>query len=281
MEMEKVTYAEAIISLAKKNGIEIIYDGPNTVPVQQDNSKDLYKELYTRVAGSFRYVLTSTEQGEFAREYLESRGITKEIAEQFNLGYAPSNRKWLKTFLLSKNYSNEFLLESGLFSKKYPDIAFFSDRLMFPICDRMGNVVAFGGRILRGEGPKYLNSSDLIQYKKGETLFAFNHAKQTIREKKSVILCEGYMDVIAYHQAGLTNAVAPLGTALTHDQLKLIHSFADTIYLSFDSDEAGQKATWKAILMARAADFSVKIVRLEGGKDPAEILTQLDRKSVV
>ena len=190
------------------------------------------------------------------------------------MGYSPSDRTWLKKFLLSKNYSNEFLNESGLFSKKYPDIAFFSDRLMFPIFNRKNQVVAFGGRILHGEGPKYLNSGEMIQYKKGETLYAFNFAKETIRKEKSVIFCEGYMDVIAYHQAGITNAVAPLGTALTEGQVKLISSFVDTVYLSLDSDDAGQNATYKAILLCRKLDLPVKVIKLEGGKDPSEILNK-------
>lgn len=280
MEMEKVTYPEAITALAKKSGIEIIYDGNDVDYVPEDNKKDQYKELYTRVAGSFRYLLTSTEQCQEVREYLASRGINEETAEKFKLGYAPRDRFWLKNFLRKKNYSDEFLNESGLFSKKNLDVAFFSDRLMFPICDRMGNVVAFSGRILHGDGPKYINSSDLIQYKKGETLFGFHLAKQSIRLQKAAILCEGNMDVIAYHQAGITWAVAPLGTALTEDQLKILQPLIDTVYISFDSDGAGQKATWKAILMAQKLNLSVRIIRLSGGKDPAEILLNLGAENL-
>lgn len=280
MEVEKVTYSEAILALAKKTGVEVIYDG-NTVDYKpEDNKKDQYKELYTRVAGSFRYLLTSTEQCKDVREYLSGRGINEETAEKFKLGYAPRDRFWLKNFLRKKNYSDEFLNESGLFSKKNPEVAFFSDRLMFPICDRMGNVVAFSGRILHGDGPKYINSSDLIQYKKGETLFGFHLAKQSIRQQKAAILCEGNMDVIAYHQAGITWATAPLGTALTEDQLKILQPLADELYLSFDGDGAGQKATWRAILMARRFNFTVRIIKLTGGKDPAEILLNLGAENL-
>ena len=146
---------------------------------------------------------------------------------------------------------------------------------MFPIFDRRGQAVAFGGRFLRGDpekSPKYLNSGDLIQYQKGETLYAFNFAKNSIRENKKVIFCEGYMDCIAYHQCGITYAVAPLGTALTDDQIKIVRGFADTILLSFDSDGAGQKATWRAILMCRRQGLTVKIIRLHNAKDPAEIM---------
>ena len=195
-----------------------------------------------------------------------------ETITKFKLGYAPADRRWLKDFLRKKNFSDDFLAKSGLFSRNYPDTAFFSDRLMFPIFDRRGQCVAMGGRLLRGEGPKYLNSGDLIQYQKGETLYAFNFAKNAIRQEKKVIFCEGYMDCIAYHQCGIEYAVAPLGTALTEDQVKLIQGFVDTVLLSFDSDGAGQKATWKAILMCRRHGLTVKVIRLKGGKDPAEIM---------
>lgn len=275
MEMEKMSFSEAVMALAKKCGVTVEYEeGAALSTAPEDNKKDLYKDLYTRVAGSFHYLLTSTKEGEAALKYLKGRGVSEDIAEKFMLGYAPADRHWLRKFLKGKNYSDEFLDESGLFSKKYRDISFFSNRLMFPICDKAGKVVAFSGRILGGEGPKYLNSGDLIQYKKGETLFAFNLAKQSIRTNKSVIICEGNMDVVAYHQAGLTWAVAPLGTALTEEQLRMLRPFADTVYLSFDNDAAGIKATNKAILLTRKLDFNVRIVNLAGGKDPSEILNE-------
>ena len=276
MEMEKVRFPEAVKILAKKFNVEVKYSN-NFVPKadKPDNSKELYIDLYNRVADMFHYGLLKTDAGKFALEYITKRGISMETIEKFKLGYSPADRSWLKRFLKSKNFSDEFLAKSGLFSKKYPDIAFFSDRLMFPIFDRRGQAVAFGGRFLRGDpekSPKYLNSGDLIQYQKGETLYAFNFAKNSIRENKKVIFCEGYMDCIAYHQCGITYAVAPLGTALTDDQIKIVRGFADTILLSFDSDGAGQKATWRAILMCRRQGLTVKIIRLHNAKDPAEIM---------
>ncbi|MCR4713271.1 MAG: DNA primase [Treponemataceae bacterium] len=281
MEMEKMSFSEAVLTLAKKYGVQVEYEEGSVVPQDTDiNKKELFKDLYTRVAGSFHYCLTSTKEGERALSYLKNRGVTDDIAEKFMLGYAPADRKWLRKFLKSKSYSDEFLDESGLFSKKYRDISFFSNRLMFPICDKNGKVVAFSGRILEGDGPKYINSGDLIQYKKGETLFAFHLAKQSIRKNKAVIICEGNMDVIAYHQADLTWAVAPLGTALTEEQLKILKPFADTVYLSFDNDAAGIKATRKAILMTRRLDFSVRIVKLSGGKDPSEILNEFGKETL-
>jgi len=274
MEMEKVGFANAVHFLAKKCGAEIIYDDGFSGEVQNEaeNKKEQYIDLYKRVSGTYHFFLTSSDMGKPVLEYLKKRGVTEESIAEFQLGFSPADRYWLKNFLKSKNYSAAFLEGSGLFSKKYPDMSFFSNRLMFPICDRRGRVVAFGARLLEGDGPKYINSGDLVQYKKGETLYAFNLAKQHIRTKKAVIICEGYMDVIAYHQAGFKHAVAPLGTALTQEQIHMLRSFADTFYLSFDADEAGQKAAYKAILLCRKNDISVKIIVMEGGKDPAEIL---------
>lgn len=272
MEMEKVSFTEAVLFLAKKSGVEVIYDSGNFPAVEEENPKEQYIDLYGRVSGTYHFFLTSSDMGKAALQYLKQRGVSDESIKDFQLGYSPADRYWLKNFLKSKNYSDEFLAGSGLLSKKYPDMSFFSNRLMFPIWDRRGRVIAFGARLLEGEGPKYINSGELLQYKKGETLYAFNLAKQHIRSSKSVILCEGYMDVIAYHQAGIKNAVAPLGTALTQEQVHVLASFADTFYLSFDSDQAGQTATYKAILLCRKNNISVKIIILSEGKDPAEIL---------
>lgn len=278
MNMEKLSYPESVEFLAKRAGVRLSYtDGGSETQRTDSNAKlkDEYKNLYTRVAGSFHYMLTQTEGGKFALDYICKRGITAETIEKFKLGYSPADRKWLRKFLESKNYTKDFLDNSGLFSKKYPEFAFFSDRLMFPIFDRKGDVVAMGGRFLRGDAsksPKYLNSGDLIQYHKGETLYAFNFARQAVREKKAVIFCEGYMDCIAYHQCGIEWAVAPLGTALTEEQVRMVKPFVETVYLSFDADGAGQNATKRAILMCRRMDITVKVIRLHGGKDPAEIM---------
>lgn len=276
-DMEKISFAESVELLAKKAGVRLNYSAG--AAVHKDDSalklKDEYKNLYTRVAGTFHYLLMETQAGKFALDYVKRRGLTKETLEKFKIGYSPADRKWLRQFLAKKNYTDAFLDNSGLFSKKHPDSAFFSDRLMFPIFDREGDVVAMGGRFLRGDAeksPKYLNSGDLIQYKKGSTLYAFNFAKASVREKKKVIFCEGYMDCIAYHQCGLTWAVAPLGTSLTDEQILLVKNFAEEIFLSFDSDGAGQKATRRAILMCRRHGIPARVIQIEGGKDPAEIM---------
>ena len=272
MEMEKLSFIEAVEALAKRAGIPVVYAEGSYQASSEDTFKETLLELYERVSGTFHYFLLNTSEGAAALRYLEGRSVSREMIDQFKLGYAPSNRRWLFKFLQTKGYSADFLARSGLFSKNYPEVSFFSGRIMFPICNRHGQPVAFGGRLVEGEGPKYLNTGDLPQYKKGETLFAFSQAIAQIRKEKTVIFCEGYMDVIAFHQAGITNAVAPLGTALTEEQVKLIQSFADTVILSFDSDFAGQQATYKAIKLCRLGHLQVRVLRIRDGKDPAEIL---------
>lgn len=280
MEMEQISYHEAVVSVAKRIGIPVKYkDGENHNSQNIKKTEDIEKNitLYERVASLFHYFLLETEQGKKAREYIAKRGLSDDIIKKFKLGYAPADRKWLRKFLKSKNFSDEFLNKSGLFSQKYPDYSFFSDRLMFPIFNRKGQVVAFGGRILPPANEserKYLNSGDLLQFKKRETLFGFNFAKNSIRQKKKIIFCEGNMDVIAYHQCGLDFAVATLGTALTIEHIKMIQGFVSDgeVYLSFDSDGAGENATWKAIKLCRENNLTVRIIRLKGGKDPSEIL---------
>ena len=272
MEMEKLSFVEAILALAKKNNIEVIYEGNADFVPQKDSTSDAYKELYMRVSGSFHYFLTQREEGSFAKNYLLQRGFTEQSIKNFQLGYAPRNRKWIKTFLRQKHYSDAFINDSGLVSTKYPDYSFFANRLMFPIHNKNGDVVAFSARLLEGEGPKYINSRESSIYKKREELYGFFQAKKRIRTEKKILLCEGNFDVIAFHQAGIDYAVASLGTALTEEQIDLFSRFVDTVFLFYDDDLAGQKACQKAIFMLRKKDLTVKIILPDAGKDPAEIL---------
>jgi DNA primase len=276
MEMDKLSFPEAIETLAKRLGIEIAYE--NSGLPQQDGGKNArleeLAELYRRVAGTFHHFLMEKSEGTAAKQYIISRGISKEMIDRFRLGYAPADRTWLYKFLSGKGYSESFLTSSGLFSKNNSRSAFFSDRLVFPIADRQGRTVAFGGRILSGDGPKYLNSGESDGYKKRETLFAVDLALPEIRKTKEAYIAEGYMDVIALHQAGIANAVAPLGTAFTEDQAKLLRRWAERIYLIFDTDEAGQNAVVKAIMTCRKNGIDSFVVTMEdaGLKDPADIL---------
>jgi DNA primase len=284
MEMDKISYPDAIEHLAGKFGIELVYEkgaeGEGAGREAERSRRDQLFELYRRTAVSFRHFLLEKPDGKPALDYLLSRKISAQMIERFNLGYAPANRDWLYQFLLGKGYSEEFLDESGLFSSNYRGKAFFSDRLMFPIADKQGRVTAFGGRALPGarqsdgtEPPKYINSRETGVYKKGQTLFALDLALPEIRRSKTVYLAEGYMDVIALHQAGVTNAVASCGTAFTDEQARLLRNWADTAILVFDADEAGQKAASRAIITCRKNGLGCSL-SLPGGeqKDPADIL---------
>jgi len=287
MEMDKISFPDAVKNLARKFGIEIVYE--KSAEGEGDKEDDEYSrreqlfELYRRTAGSFQHFLLKKPEGKPALDYLLSRKISAQMIERFNLGYAPANRDWLYQFLQSKGYSEDFLAGSGLFSDNYKGKAFFSDRLMFPIADRRGRVVAFGGRALPGamqsdgnEPPKYINSRETGAYKKSQVLFGLDLALPEIRRSKTVYLAEGYMDVIALHQGGVTNAVASCGTAFTDEQARLLRNWADSARLVFDTDEAGQKAASKGIITCRknGLDCYLVVQNAEEGdqKDPADIL---------
>jgi DNA primase len=285
MEQEKLSFPEAVELLAKRLGVPIVYEqgkgqqDPGALSRMQDLEQKT--ELYRRVAGSFHYLLMQGAEGAKTKHYVLSRGLSVETLERFCLGYAPVDRRWLFQFLSKKGYSEAFLASSGLFSSKYPRSSFFSGRLMFPISDRQGRSIAFGGRLIAGEGPKYLNSPESDLYKKGQTLFALDHALSTIRNTQAVYIAEGYMDVIALHQAGIANAVAPLGTAFTDEQAQVLRRWAERVYLFFDADAAGRQAALKAILTCRRNGLAAEVVvpghnlGPEGVyKDPADILKE-------
>ncbi|UZW04761.1 DNA primase, partial [Treponema pallidum] len=270
MEIEKIDFHEAAVRLAKRAGIEMSFEDGVHAPSAHASFTMQLCEVYQRIAETFHHVLMHTAQGARARAYLASRKVTDDSIRTFKLGYAPPDPVWLFQFLRHKGYSPEFLARSGLFAKKSERIAVFSDRIMYPIADRYGQVIAFGARALGTAPAKYLNTADMPQYKKGEHLFAFHCALSQMRKTRAAIICEGYMDVIAFHQAQLTYAVAPLGALLTKSQARLMRSFVDRIYMCFDADGAGRAATYKAILLCRSLGFEVRIVELNGGTDPAE-----------
>ncbi|MCX7025705.1 MAG: DNA primase [Spirochaetes bacterium] len=274
MELEKFSFKEAVEHLAERFGIPIEYEGAGedqAADAVARQKADLY-HLYERLTKTFRFFLIEHESGQKAREYLASRGVNDEMSTSFGLGYTPRDRSWLYDFLGSKGYSADFLAQSGLFSRNNPHNAFFSGRLMFPIADMHGKVVAFGGRILEGDGPKYINSPETPIFSKQAILYGYSVAAPAIRSSKQAIICEGYMDVLAYHRAGLANAVAPLGTAFTFAQAALLKRSAETVILAFDSDEAGLKATEKALLIAEREGIVANVLTIEGGKDAAELL---------
>ncbi|MCL1812059.1 MAG: DNA primase [Treponema sp.] len=279
MEMEKLSFPEAMEAMSKRFGVPLFYEGGG-VSQKKEGKTDELAELYRRVTASFHHILLKTTEGEKSKQYLLNRGIELPAIEKFSLGFAPADRSWLYRFLSEKGFSADFLALSGLFSRRYPQNAFFSNRLIFPIADKNGRTIAFGGRSLETEGPKYINSSDSDLFKKGRTLFALDLALGEIKRTKEVYLAEGYMDVIALHQGGITNTIAPLGTAFTDEQAKILKRWAEKVYLMLDNDEAGQNAAQKAILCCRRNGLECVIVdtvsffkeKKEIPKDPAEIL---------
>ena len=284
MELEKLNFPETVELLAKKTGVELIYeDSFGSASKAEEDAKKKQKEnlfeLYKRISGTFHHFFLKKPEDNEIKLYILSRGINIEMVKSFRLGYSPPDRYWLYKFLSGKGYSREFLSRSGLFSVNYPELSLFSGRLMFPINDRQGRTVAFGGRILEEntEAPKYINSPELEIYKKRETLYGLDLAILEIRKTKTVYIAEGYMDVIALHQAGITNSIAPLGTAFTEEQARLLRRWAEKVIIFFDSDEAGQNAAVKAIMNCRKNGLVSAVVEeeemdSEPMKDPAEIL---------
>lgn len=273
MEMEHVSFPEAVEILAKKAGIELKEESEGEK--RQYSKQKAIGELYDRLYKTYHTILLTHPQAQAAREYLEKRKVSAETIEKFQLGYAPDDPKWLYGFLRKNNYSDEVLKESGLFSRNYETLPLFRNRIMFPIRTWQGSCVAFGGRDLSGESrAKYINTPDTAIYSKRNVLFGFYESLSTIKEKKEITLCEGNFDVISLHQAGLTYAAAPLGTAFTEEQAKLIKRYCDRVNLLFDSDSAGQNATAKALLICQKLDLSNFVVKLEGAKDASQMLEE-------
>ena len=267
--IENLEYVEAIKLLAQRAGM--------TVP--EDAAEDRTAKLKTRIlemnreAARFYYDRLIEPQGEAALRYLLGRGLLPKTIKHFGLGYAPAQWSALTDMLAKKGYNYEEM-EAACLSRRgknggYYDV--FRDRVMFPIIDLRGNVIGFGGRKMTGDGPKYYNSPDNPVFKKTKNLFALNFAKKN-GKMPYLILCEGYMDVIAMHQAGFTQAVASLGTSLTSDQCRLAAAYTDEAVLAYDSDEAGQKATRRAIGLLDEAGIRSRVLSITGAKDPDEFI---------
>jgi len=272
-EIEKCGYIEAIERLAGIYGIPLVYEGSDDpAALQQQQQKEALYDLYKRLAGTFHHLLLADKKGEQALEYILARGFSRQTIEAFSLGYVPEDRGWVYNFLRKKAYSPDFLQRSGLFSSKYPEFSIFTGRLVFPIYDYRDRPVAFGGRTLTDRGPKYINSPETELFRKNENLFGLSAALPAIRESKKVIICEGYLDVMAFFEAGLPLAVAPLGTAFTDTQAQLLQRYAETAVLCFDADRAGIDATLRAFRTAEIRNLAVQVMKLPDAKDPAEIL---------
>jgi len=270
MDIEGITFREAAEKMAEKGGVPLVLSNETTI--LDDKSRAL-RELYTKVAGAFHFLLNQeTETSRIGREYLKARGISKEMNELFLLGWAPSERQWLYNFLVKKNFSGSFLKETHLFSEKYPRVSLFWNRIVFPIRSSSGQVIGFGGRAMTDTGPKYINSPESGFFKKRQNLYGLDLALSSIRKEGEFILVEGYFDVIAFFQAGIKRAVAPLGTAFTEDQAKLMRRYANRGILVFDGDAAGARAVKKTVLICEEHDIQTQVVIPPAGSDPADIL---------
>lgn len=273
-KMDHVTFSEAVEILAKKAGVELEKRAGGAEKRDKDEIEALY-DLNQRIANTFHYLLVSSDEGRKAREYLTSRKVSEQMIERFQLGYAPASTEWLHSFLIKKGYTDDLLKKSGLFSPNSYPYPMFADRLMFPVRSWQGRYIAFSGRDLSGRDnvPKYKNTSDTPIYSKRHNLFGLYEALETLKKgDKPAIIVEGNFDVVSMHQAGLTSAVASLGTAFTEDQVKLLSRYVHRIDLMFDSDEAGQKSTDKAISLIHGAGLECFVHKLTKGKDASEII---------
>lgn len=270
MKTENLDYPAAVEALAQRVGMKVPEE--RRYGEKKIDRARLY-ELNAAAARFFHECLLR-EEGRTGLQYLtEKRGLPMGVIRHFGLGFAPSSWNALTDAMKKKGFTEEELVSVFLAGKKNDRVFdMFRGRVMFPIIDLSGHVIAFGGRVMDDSTPKYLNSSDTAVFKKRMNLYALNFAKKTTRD--ALIFCEGYMDVIALHRAGFTNAVATLGTAMTAEQARLVRRFVKKVYLCYDSDEAGQRATAKAIELLEAADVQVRVITVKGAKDPDEFLSR-------
>ncbi len=271
-KIENLDFIDAVKSLAQKYGVSMPEDGYDDT-LSKRRSRILSAN---REAARFFHQTLFAAQGKTALDYLIGRNLSMQTIKHFGMGFSPDDWHGLLNYMRDKGYSAEELFEANLIRRSDKDgkVNFydnFRNRVMVPIIDLRGNVVAFGGRVLDDSKPKYVNTSDTLVYKKSKELFALNFAKNCTSDGR-LILAEGYMDVIALHQAGFTYSVAGLGTALTDEQAMLLSRYADEVVLSYDSDEAGQKAARRAISVLSKTGLKIKLIKLTGGKDPDEII---------
>lgn len=271
-KIENLDYIDAVKVLAQRAGMQMPDDGyDDSLSKKRRTILEINRET-----AKFYHNYMMSEQGKVGLQYFLNRGLSQKTIRHFGLGYAPNKWDELLKHLKSKGYNVSDMLAAGVVrkgEKGYYD--YFRNRVMTPIIDVRGNFIAFGGRVLDDSKPKYINTSDTLAYKKTNEVFGLNYAKDS--GKDSLILCEGYMDVIAMHQAGFTNAVAGCGTALTNEQVRLLSRYAKEIILVYDNDEAGQKALNKAISLFDQVDIKISIPTISGGKDPDEIIKNLGR----
>ena len=274
MEYENYTFGEALKHLADRAGVELPKIEYSREAREKAEQRAELLEINKQAAQYYYYQLR-TEGGKIGYQYLSGRGLSEETMRKFGLGYSDKFGGGLYTFLKSKGYSDERLRESGLFNvdERHGMYDKFWNRVIFPIMDVNNRVIGFGGRVMGDGKPKYLNSPETKIFDKSRNLYGLNIARTT--RKKYLILCEGYMDVISMHQAGFTNAVASLGTALTSGHASLLKRYTQEVLLLYDSDEAGIRAALRGIPILRDAGVSSRVVNLKPYKDPDEFIKNM------
>lgn len=274
MEYENYTFPEALEVLANRIGIEL---PKQEMTAEQRKASDKRARLLevNKEAAKYFYTLLRSERGTRAHEYFRNRGLSEETIKKFGLGYSDKYSDDLYRYLRSKGYEDELLKDSGLISidEKRGGHDKFWNRAMFPIMDVRGKVIGFGGRVMGDGEPKYLNSPETMIFDKSRNLYGLNLARTT--KKNQMLLCEGYMDVIALHQAGFDNAVAALGTAFTVGHANLLRRYTKEVYLTFDSDGAGIRAAKRAIPILKEAGITAKVINMQPYKDPDEFIKAL------
>ena len=271
---ENMTFPEAIKFLAERAGVALPEETNSKANRARENRRARLLEVNKEAAKYYYYILRST-RGDVGMDYLERRGLTEETRNQFGLGYATVSGNDIVAYLKSKGFKDEEIRDSGLasFSEQKGLSSKFWNRVMFPIQDSNHRVIGFGGRVM-GEGePKYLNSPETEIFDKSRNLYGLNFARTS--RKKNFILCEGYMDVIALHQAGFNQAVASLGTAFTSGQANLLRRYTTDVLLAYDSDGAGTKAAIRAIQILRETGLYSKVINMKPYKDPDEFIKNL------
>ncbi|MBZ4663123.1 MAG: primase [Caloramator sp.] len=266
MKIRNYDYKDALLYLAERAGIDVSFDE------SKDKNKDLKEKLYKINLEAARYFYNNLKSTKIALNYLYSRGIDNKIINRFGLGYSLNEWDALIKHLKNMGYSEEEMSLAGLLVKSEKGIYDrFRNRIMFPIFDVKGRVIAFGGRVLDDSKPKYLNTSETLVFEKGKNLYGLNYVIKN-KNLESIIVVEGYMDCIKLHQFGLNNVVASLGTALTTEHAKLLKRYTNNIFICYDSDAAGQAATLRGIEILESAGLNVKVIIVPSGKDPDEFV---------
>ena len=275
MELESLTFVEAVERLAEKVGVRLTYEQQSAADRQAAGRKQRLIAAHREAVAFYHALLMDSPEAKAAREYLKGRGLSKETVAAFSLGWAPARWDDLCRHLAKKRFTEPELIEGGLAlrSERGGLIDRFRGRVMFPTFDVAGEPVAFGGRVLDDSTPKYLNTADTPIFHKGRVLYGLNWAKKAVATAGRIVVVEGYTDVIALHQAEITEVVASNGTALTADHFSLIGRFAPRAVLAFDSDRAGNAAAERAFDAALASGLDVRVLILPAGKDPADLVT--------